>query len=155
MTSVIAAQTCQFPKRDEPWADHLAKMDAYMRAREAAAQIDPLSHLAGTPILLYSGAKDDVVLRPVMLAVGKQLAPLVNTASAIATIYSIPSEHAWPTSDRRAQPCLRMGPPFANFCDYDLAGVSLRHMRRAGLRPRGREINFLIRPGGEILVFSY
>lgn len=138
MTCGIAAQTCQFPKRDEPWGDHLAKMGAYMRAREVAGQIDPLSHLAGKPIVLYSGAKDDVVLRPVMIAVGKQLAPLVNNASAIATIYSIPSEHAWPTPDTRAQPCVRMGPPFANFCDYDLAGVSLRHMRRAGLRPRGR-----------------
>ena len=72
LTAGACSQVCQWPKPGEPWPAHLARMEAYMRARERAGEIEPLSHLRGTPVVLYSGAKDDVVLRPVMLAVGKQ-----------------------------------------------------------------------------------
>ena len=72
LTAGACSQVCQWPKPDEQWPAHLARMDAYLRARESAGEIDPLSHLRGTPVVLYSGAKDDVVLRPVMIAVGKQ-----------------------------------------------------------------------------------
>jgi len=133
----FSSSVCQFPSPLTPWARHLKTMSDYMEGRAALGLIDPLSSLKDTPVLVFSGSSDFVVLQPVMEAVYSQLLPLVG-AAAIQKVFDVPTNHAW-VSDIHGNHCSYAGPPFVNKCGYDLAGKSFSHYAKGQpLVPRTR-----------------
>merc|ERR1712127_854913 len=51
-------------------------------------------------------------------------------------VFSVPCQHSWPTDDPTMDAASHDGVPFINDCQYDLAGISLRHMLNRSLSLR-------------------
>lgn len=87
-----------------------------------AGSIDAVSNLKGSVAYLYSGTLDDVVKPDVVKALQKQYEYFgVNTS----TVYNVPSEHAYITTNY-GNKCSFKGTPYINNCSYDMASESLR-----------------------------
>ncbi len=67
--------------------------ERYVRRRHSQGLIDDPKHLHNTPVLLFSGALDFVVLRREMHYVGQQLNAF---GAAVRSIYNTSASHAWP-----------------------------------------------------------
>ena len=60
----------------------------------------------------------------------------VANGGNLLSVWSVPCEHSWPTDDPKMDAASYEGVPFINDCNYDLAGISLRHMLNRPLSPR-------------------
>ena len=91
-----------------PWNDWVdGDFFPYTKNRAERQLIDPMEHMWGTNVYLYSGMLDTCVFRPVAKAVERQMRnftrPLFKRAdgwpSAFHTVFDINSEHAWIVDD--------------------------------------------------------
>lgn len=86
-----------------------------------AGNIDPVSNLNGLPVYVYSGTYDTVV-NPKVNAATEAFFKLAG--ANVTGVFTIPSEHCYPTLDF-GETCSSLGSPYIGNCDYDGAGVSL------------------------------
>ena len=126
--------TCGTPDIGQDWDANGKRMTSYMVARGAAGKIDPLSNMKAKRVLLFSGTKDTLVYPVVMQAVYDQFAPYVGAAT-IKSVFNIPAQHAWVTTDRSDHACGYLGAPFINYCNYGLSGEVLSHVLGETLKP--------------------
>ena len=101
-----------------------ARMLDIAKKRAQQGLIAPLDNLRGIPVMLYAGGRDTIVYAAVVNA----SADFYRGLDASVSLKLIPrAEHAVAT-DTECPVCDRcgyLGPPFINFCDYDLAGTIL------------------------------
>ena len=65
-----------------------------------------------------------------------QLSSYMSGGGNLEPVFSVPCQHSWPTDDPTMDAASHDGVPFINDCQYDLAGISLRHMLNRSLSPR-------------------
>jgi hypothetical protein len=87
--------------------------------------IDAPSNLSSSRVYLYSGTNDTVVNPGTMRKTQEYYSHYV-ASSAIKTVFDIPSEHAFITSNFGSA-CSFLGIPFMNNCNYDQAGDILNY----------------------------
>eukprot|EP01051_Picozoa_sp_SAG22_P010869 SAG22_NODE_1005_length_6077_cov_3.132653_5_plen_477_part_00 len=73
-------------------AEWLAAANAHLAANAEGQAIDPPSHLARTPVYLFSGTRDSMVWQATMRAVEQQF---VGLGAAVYSRFDIAAEHAW------------------------------------------------------------
>ncbi|MEM7025231.1 MAG: poly(3-hydroxybutyrate) depolymerase, partial [Pseudomonadota bacterium] len=109
------------------------------RARDTAqaGDIDPIDHLVGDRIYVFSGTEDDTVTPEVV----RQTVGFYREAGVadqdIAFVDDVDAGHAFITADH-GLPCPATASPFINDCDYDQAGALLNHLY-PGLKPPAAE----------------
>ena len=115
----------------------------YIRARAASKLIDaPVwLRLKRTPMLLFSGSKDNVVWQDVMRATARQLKALAAPGQVVS-VFNTSAAHVW-SLDHGVCDCgqcaLELGDGVCcdvNNCGYDLSGDLLSRFYGPGLRPR-------------------
>lgn len=109
------AYTCSMPRNTSgptPWADYLDKTYKYMKDRADHGLIDPIENMVGRPVYLFSGGRDNIVARQVMLAVDTQMRNLTSSSSVLG-VYDIAAEHSFVVDDHTcAQPLKTSASPF-------------------------------------------
>ena len=118
---------------DQPPMDY-GGLYSYTNDRAAYGLIDPLSNLMSTPLYLYGGTDDTIVLQKEMTAAAKFFAHYTSE-SKIQAVWNINSEHGYIT-DGFGSCCNCTGPPYFHNCNYDQAGAILKHIYGEKLRPR-------------------
>jgi poly(3-hydroxybutyrate) depolymerase len=98
------------------------KAQAELYAR--SGQIDPTANLATARVWLFAGTRDHTVERPVVEAAAKFYAAF---GAKNIPLQTRPAGHAMVT-EYSGTPCGTTEPPFINDCDYDAAGMLLRHL---------------------------
>jgi poly(3-hydroxybutyrate) depolymerase len=110
-------------------------------AREA--RIDPLANLARARVWLFSGTEDRTVQRPVVEAAHRFYASL---GAQPVFVKDQRAGHGMVT-ESAGNACATTRRPFINRCDYDAAGVLLRHLLGARKLPAGA-------PSGRVVAFD-
>jgi hypothetical protein len=126
----------------------LATMTAYIKRRVFNGEIDNPSHLATTPVVLFSGRNDWIVWENVMKSTEVQLLEYINKPNVTA-VFNTSASHVW-SLDHRATgrgagvlgchcgACWDYWPKSqglccdVNDCGYDLSGDTLRRFYGAG-----------------------
>jgi len=90
-----------------------------------AGRIDPTAGLAGARAWLFTGSKDAVVTRDVVVALNAFYASYMVDA---VLVRDKPAGHALPALDAGNADCGVTASPFINDCDYDGAGELLRKL---------------------------
>lgn len=113
------------------------------RSAEDAGAIDPVSGLAGDPVLLFSGRKDALVPSAVVSTTGEFYRAFGS--GTVTFVDTVDASHAMVTP-MFGNPCDAVEPPFINACGFDLAGATLQHLT-GPLQPPAP-------PDGRILAFD-
>ncbi len=97
-------------------------------AKEAAVSgaIAPLAELESARVWIFHSPADSVVAP----AAGRALADFYRAFvpdSQVVLVDDVETAHGWPTLDAGAA-CLEWGGDYINDCDYDTAGILLRHL---------------------------
>lgn len=98
----------------------------YTRTFEAEGKIDSTSNLSNDEIFLYVGQLDTVVDPIITKALEKYYLAFVDQ-SRINSVYDFPSQHTFPTLSY-GNPCDKLASPYLGLCQYDGAGVALKHL---------------------------
>jgi poly(3-hydroxybutyrate) depolymerase len=116
----------------------------FARSFAAAGAIDPLERLAGAKVWLFSGTRDETVGSEVVEALRRYYLAVAPDAD-VALENGVPAGHGMVT-DRAGNACSTTRPPFIVNCDYDAAGILLKHLLGAlaapAARAAGRVIEF-------------
>lgn len=99
------------------------RLERYTRRQAAAGTIDPVAHLKGQRVWIFSGSKDETVAPHIGAALEAFYRRFTDAAN-ITRVADIPAAHAMPTFDF-GRACDATGEPFINDCDYDGAGTLL------------------------------
>lgn len=116
---------------------------AIEREAKKRAIDDPLN-LANDRVYIFTGAKDTVVGNPIVAALAEQYRKLVAPGNLAYVNDELPAGHAFITRDY-GKACAAETSPYLNDCDYDQAGVILRHIYgelREPAEPKGRMVEF-------------
>ncbi|XP_002119263.3 poly(3-hydroxybutyrate) depolymerase-like [Ciona intestinalis] len=89
--------------------------------------IDPVSNMMNDRVFLFSGMADTVVDKGVVKATEDYYSAYVNPED-VMTVYSVNSEHGFPTVDQGGTCDELSKPGFINKCGYDTAFVLLDHI---------------------------
>ncbi|MEM1090487.1 MAG: PHB depolymerase family esterase [Pseudomonadota bacterium] len=98
---------------------------ANARALADAGAIDPLSHLDGDMVWLFSGGADTAVASDVVDAGGVFYGGLERATGLAVQLDTVPAAHGIPTVDQGAE-CGEFVSPYINACGYDVAGEMLK-----------------------------
>lgn len=104
-----------------PASINLTTLNNKVNELAKAGSIDPVANLKDSVAYLYSGTLDDVVKPGVVQALQKQYATFGVTTK---TVYNVPSEHAYITTNF-GNKCSFKGTPYISNCSYDMASDSL------------------------------
>lgn len=104
----------------------VAKLHEMAMERVATGGIDSTNNLVDARILLFHGAEDAVIGRPVVAALRHWLSKYVDDGN-LQAVNEVPVAHGWPTPGYGA-PCDTFAAPYINNCGYDLAGEILVHL---------------------------
>jgi poly(3-hydroxybutyrate) depolymerase len=96
------------------------------RSLAKAGEIDPLERLAGAKLWLFSGTRDETVGAEVVETL-RGFYRAVAPDADVALENSIPAGHGMVT-DGHGNECSTTKPPFIVDCQYDAAGILLRHL---------------------------
>ena len=110
----------------------LALLQQAARAAANSATIDPVAHLAGARVWLFSGRNDRTVHPEVVSALARFYEAFKAQPVLVA---DKPAGHGMVTDDAGVT-CERTEAPYLNDCDYDAAGALLAHLL-GPLNPRG------------------
>ncbi len=118
------------------------------RARKLAKSggIDALENIASDRIYIYSGSADRVVVPQIADFTAEFYRQVGIDAKAIKQVRGKGAGHAFVTLDQGGE-CKTTKTPFIVDCDYDQAGVILRHLRGPAARPPAK-------PSGEVIIFD-
>jgi hypothetical protein len=120
-----------------PWQSACAteasviEMGAVAEVAAASGQIAPLENLRTRPVWVFAGGQDSIV-RPVVVQRAYELYSLFSSSTTQHVVSS--AQHAYVTNTldgcptRGCNSCDTLAAPFLNDCDYDMAGVMLRHL---------------------------
>ena len=122
----------------------LAKLRAETDNLAAKGRIDPLSNLASGRAWLFTGARDETVVREVVEGL-HAFYSAYKTATVI--VRDKAAGHAMVTEAAGSKDCGASQPPFINDCDYDAAGALLQHLAGALAAPAAS-------PGGRLESFD-
>jgi hypothetical protein len=98
--------------------------------------IDSPNNLAGQKVWLFSGYNDGLVRRGAMDAVAKYYGHYVNPGNVFYQTDNH-APHALVTNDNFGGPCLGYNHNWVNNCDYDAAGLLLKHIYGNLISPSG------------------
>jgi poly(3-hydroxybutyrate) depolymerase len=113
-------------------ADKLAK----------AGQIDATANLASSRAWLFTGSKDETVVRDVVESL---YAFYQGYKTGTVIVRDKPAGHAMVTENAGNPDCAATRAPFINDCDYDAAGELLKHLLGNLSAPAARESGRLMR----------
>jgi len=121
----IALTSCMDPG---PWAALPQPSVLADRARGLAKSgaIDPVERLAGAKVWLFSGTRDETVSPEVVESLRRFYLALAPDAD-VALENSVPAGHGMVT-ETEGNECSTTKPPFIVDCDYDAAGILLKHL---------------------------
>jgi poly(3-hydroxybutyrate) depolymerase len=127
-----------------PWSPlpqprHLVEL---ARGLAKAGAIDPLERLAGAKVWLFSGTRDDTVSPEVVESLRRFYLAAAPDAD-VALENSVPAGHGMVT-EAAGNECSTTKPPFIVDCDYDAAGILLRHLLGALKAPAAGEDGKLV-----------
>ncbi len=137
---VKARMRCMATERRIP----VEALAATTRERARRGGVDDVANLRSSRVYLFFSARDSVIKQHVfdsLLAYYQEFVVPANLA-----VKNLVAEHAMVTDDYGGD-CSKLGPPFINDCDFDLAGEILKHLygplvaRRSGALA-GRLIEF-------------
>ena len=98
----------------------------FARDAAAAGDVAPVAELESARVWIFHSPADSVVAP----AAGKSLADFYRAfvpAGQVALVDDVETAHGWPTLDAGAA-CQEWGGDYINDCDYDTAGMILRHL---------------------------
>ena len=98
--------------------------------------IDSPNNLGGQKVWLFSGYNDGLVRRGAMDAVAKYYGHYVNPGNVFYQTDNH-APHALVTNDNFGGPCLGYNHNWVNNCDYDAAGLLLKHIYGNLISPSG------------------
>ena len=124
-SSYRATHNCMKPDSDSPLPDP-AHLKALTDALARAGAVDEPTNLKTSGVWLFSGAKDDTVLRPVMDAVRDYYSFFVPS-DKIVYRNDIDAGHAMVTDDY-GNACSTSASPFVDDCNFDAAKALLEHI---------------------------
>src|SRR5438105_3062963 len=90
-----------------------------------SAKIDPTANLASSRAWLFTGAKDQTVVREVVEGLHAFYSGYKTT---MVMVRDKPAGHGMVTADAGNSDCGVTRAPFINDCDYDAAGELLKHL---------------------------
>jgi poly(3-hydroxybutyrate) depolymerase len=111
-----------------PWSA-LPQPQRLVDAAQALAKsgaIDPLERLAGAKVWLFSGTRDETVSAEIVETLRRFYLAAAPGAD-VALENSVPAGHGMVT-ESAGNECSTTQPPFIVDCDYDAAGILLRHL---------------------------
>jgi hypothetical protein len=108
-----------------------------------SGQIDAVDNLRLARVWLFSGARDDTVRPAVVKALYDYYRHWVPEPQ-IVFVRDVQAGHAMVTTDF-GQACGLTAPPFLNDCDFDAAGVLLKHLHGALAPPSAAQTGELLR----------
>jgi hypothetical protein len=112
--------------------------DSISRTDYAAGKgwIDDPANLAGQKVWLFSGYNDGLVRRGAMNAVAEYYGHYANPGNVFYQTDNH-APHALVTDDNYGGPCLGFNHNWINNCDYDAAGLLLKHIYGNLISPNG------------------
>jgi hypothetical protein len=119
------------------------------KAREeaAAGRIDPLSNLRQIPLVVFSSPKDRITHEGHAVHIRDFFQGFLP-AENITQLTHPKAPHGFPTL-KEGNPCEKMGIPWLNACDYDLAGEILRRLDQGAEetpREKGKLLHYSQQP---------
>lgn len=129
-----------------PWSSvpRPALLAGIARSFAAAGTIDPLERLAGAKVWLFSGTHDETVSAEVVEALRRFYLATAPDAD-VALENGVPAGHGMVT-DGAGNACSTTKPPFIVDCQYDAAGILLKHLLGTlalpAAKPAGRLTEF-------------
>ena len=113
--------------------------------RAGRGEIGPLEAIRRQRVLVFSGTLDEVVVPAVVRATAAFYRAIGLPEAAVKLVADVPAGHAF-VSRRAERACAHSGAPYLVNCDYDLAGVLLRHihgpLKLPAKTPNGRFFKF-------------
>lgn len=102
----------------------LALLDTYVAVWESSGMIDSLSNLANHFVFMWSGTSDTVVAQGTMRKLVEQYQ--IFGLGASISVFNVSAEHAWISTNPKANECSYLGEPYVNNCNnYDLSSEYL------------------------------
>jgi poly(3-hydroxybutyrate) depolymerase len=121
----LALTSCMDPGPWSPLPQPKALADL-ARGLAKSGAIDPVERLAGAKVWLFSGTRDETVNSEVVESLRRFYLALAPDAD-VALENSVPAGHGMVT-ESAGNECSTTKPPFIVDCDYDAAGILLRHL---------------------------
>lgn len=123
------------PQEGPNFQPNFDRIQQYVHDRAARHQIDALSEMQGKQVWLFSGSKDSLVHKNVMVACERQVRNFTGAGSHVATVYNVPAEHGWvvdgddmPSGPSVFYGCGHFGPPYIMNCRWDMSRAMLVHL---------------------------
>jgi poly(3-hydroxybutyrate) depolymerase len=137
----VALTSCMDPG---PWAalPQPGALAEVARGLAKSGAIDPVERLAGAKVWLFSGTRDETVNPEVVESLRRFYLVLAPDAD-VALENSVPAGHGMVTESAGSE-CSTTKPPFIVDCDYDAAGILLKHLLGKLEAPRPKEDGKLV-----------
>jgi len=119
-----------------------ARLADIARGLAKSGAIDPVERLADAKVWLFSGTRDDTVSSEVVEALRRFYLALAPEAD-VAFENSVPAGHGMVTASEGNE-CSTTRPPFIVNCDYDAAGILLRHLLGSLQAPTAKQDGELV-----------
>lgn len=118
------------------------------KARRASASgtISTLPDITADKIYLFTGTEDRLVKPPIVVSAKSFYEGLGVPSANILLETKLPAGHAFITDNEGAS-CSITGEPYVNDCDYDQAGILLKHIY-GPLKPRAEKLS------GQLIAFD-
>jgi hypothetical protein len=117
------------------WLIELSQLDNQVQQAQSQGLINNISNILQDPVFIFSGSADIKVPQATARQTEAFYLQYVNP-KYITTVYDVPANHAWISNDA-GNPCWYNGPPFINYCGYDLAQDILLTLYGDTLNPKG------------------